>query len=73
MDPWLAETLLDVVAAILLGVTALWILRGLFQAFGSGAARPGSLAERRPSPRSPPTPPAPAEFSAADRTGTPRR
>jgi hypothetical protein len=71
MDPWLAEILLDVAAAILLGVIALWILRGLFQAFGSGAARPGSLAERRPSPRS--TSPPPAELSPADRTGTPPR
>src|SRR5262249_37530712 len=33
MDPWLVETLLDVVAAILLGVAALWLLRGLFHAF----------------------------------------
>jgi hypothetical protein len=73
MDPWLAEMLLDVVAAILLGVTALWILRGLFQAFGSGAARPGSLAERRPLPRSAFPPPPPAELSAAERTGTPPR
>jgi hypothetical protein len=73
MDPWLAETLLDVVAAILLGVTALWMLRGLFQAFGSGAARPGSLAERRPSRQPSPQPPPPAELTSAERTGTPPR
>jgi hypothetical protein len=70
MDPWLAEILMDVVAAVLLGVTALWILRGLFHAFGSGPRQTHTLAARRP-PRSV-TPP-PAELSAAERPGPPRR
>jgi hypothetical protein len=49
MDPWLSETLLDVVAAILMGVVVLWVLQGLFHAFGSGPARPATLTASRPS------------------------
>jgi hypothetical protein len=67
MDPWLAETLLDVVAAVLLGVTALWILRGLFHAFGSGPGRPVTLASPRPAP------PPPAALSARESADKPRR
>ncbi len=55
MDPWLAETLLDVVAAILMGVATLWVLRGLLHAFGSGPARPATLTTHRSS-LPPPTP-----------------
>jgi hypothetical protein len=65
MDPWLAETLLDVVAAVLLGVTTLWLLRGLLHAFGSGPRQPNTLTARPP--RSPAPPP--AELSAAERPG----
>jgi hypothetical protein len=70
MDPWLAETLLDVVAAVLLGVTGLWVLQGLLHAFGSGPPQPNTLAARRP-PRSP-TPPS-AELSTVERSGPPTR
>ena len=69
MDPWLAETLLDVVAAILMGVVVLWVLRGLRHAFGSGPERPATLTTHRPSV----PPPTPAPLPGADTpAGRPR-
>ena len=62
MDAWLAETILDVIAAILMGVVALWVLRGLFHAFGSGPARSGTLASHRSSASARPS----EELPAAD-------